>query len=289
MAINLNNHPCFNVGVKGQFGRVHLPVAPRCNIKCNYCNRKYDCVNESRPGVTSTVLSPQQALAYLDQVLEKDQRLAVAGIAGPGDPFANPDETMETLHLIRARYPDIILCLASNGLNLAPYIAQLVELSVSHVTVTVNGVVPEVVKEFYSYVQDGASIYRGTQAAELLLKRQITAITLLKQHGITVKVNTVVVPGKNDFHIQEIAAVMKNLGVDFLNCMALLPNEDTPFADIPEPDSQCMAELRNRAEEYLPQMRHCTRCRADAVGLLGADTIQENHGLALPQKCAINC
>ena len=289
MAINLNNHPCFNVGVKGQFGRVHLPVAPRCNIKCNYCNRTYDCVNESRPGVTSTVLSPQQALAYLEQALEKDQRLAVAGIAGPGDPFANPDATMETLHLIRGRYPEIILCLASNGLNLAPYIPQLAELSVSHVTVTVNGVVPEVVQEFYSYVQDGPMIYRGTQAAELLLERQIAAITLLKQHGVTVKVNTVVVPGKNDFHIQEIAAVMKELGVDFLNCMALLPNEGTPFADIPEPDSQRMAELRNRAEEYLPQMRHCTRCRADAVGLLGADTIQGSQGLALARKCATNC
>ena len=60
--ININLHPCFNAKVKGQFGRVHLPVAPKCNILCNYCNRKFDCVNESRPGVTSSVLSPAQAL-----------------------------------------------------------------------------------------------------------------------------------------------------------------------------------------------------------------------------------
>ena len=48
--INHDIHPCFNAKVKGQFGRVHLPVAPKCNILCNYCNRKFDCVNESRPG-----------------------------------------------------------------------------------------------------------------------------------------------------------------------------------------------------------------------------------------------
>lgn len=55
---DISKHPCFNPAVKGQFGRVHLPVAPKCNIKCNFCNRKYDCINESRPGVTSNVLTP---------------------------------------------------------------------------------------------------------------------------------------------------------------------------------------------------------------------------------------
>jgi len=36
-------------------------VAPACNIQCNYCNRKYDCANESRPGVVSEKLTPEQA------------------------------------------------------------------------------------------------------------------------------------------------------------------------------------------------------------------------------------
>ena len=94
---DFNRHPCFNVHAKGRYGRVHLPVAPKCNIQCNYCNRKYDCVNESRPGVTSTLLSPDQALVYMGRVLEREPRISVAGIAGPGDPFANPDETLETM------------------------------------------------------------------------------------------------------------------------------------------------------------------------------------------------
>ena len=278
MKKDYSHHPCFNAKVKGQFGRVHLPVAPKCNIKCNYCNRKYDCVNESRPGVTSTILTPQQALTYMDRVLEKEPRITVAGIAGPGDPFANADETLETMRLIREKYPHMILCLASNGMNLAPYVEALAELDVSHVTVTVNGVDPEVTKNVYGWVRDGNVVYRGIQAAELILARQLHAIAKLKEHDITVKINTIAIPGINDHHIEEVASKMAELGADLFNCMAMFPNVDTPFADIPEPSKQKMATLRKKAEKYLPQMRHCTRCRADAVGLLGEDKSDEMHG-----------
>ena len=57
----LSRHPCYNRDAHREFARMHVPVAPRCNIQCNYCNRKYDCCNESRPGVTSEVLTPEQA------------------------------------------------------------------------------------------------------------------------------------------------------------------------------------------------------------------------------------
>lgn len=276
--LDISKHPCFNPAVKGQFGRVHLPVAPKCNIKCNFCNRKYDCVNESRPGVTSSVLTPPQAVLYLRQVLAKEPRITVVGIAGPGDPFANPEETMETLRLIRAEFPEIILCLASNGLAIGPYISELAALKVSHVTITVNGVNSKVVEKVYSWVRDGNVVYRGRQAAELLHSRQMAAISALKAHGITVKINTIVIPGINDRHVEKVAARMQGLGADLLNCMAMFPNVDTPFAHISEPSKQQIAEIRAKAEKYLPQMRHCTRCRADAVGLLGEDKSGEFRG-----------
>ncbi len=276
--IDLNRHPCFNPEVKGQFGRVHLPIAPKCNIKCNFCNRKYDCVNESRPGVTSTVLTPEQAKLYMGKVLEKEPRISVAGIAGPGDPFANADETMETMRLIRKNFPDTILCLASNGMQIAPYVEELAEIAVSHVTITVNAVDPKIGKEIYSWVRDGNIVYRGIQGAELLLSRQLAAIEKLKSHGITVKINTIVIPGINDHQVMAIAKKMKELGADLLNCMAMFPNVDTVFGDIPQPDKAQMAKIRNAAEEYLPQMRHCTRCRADAVGLLDDDKTDEMRG-----------
>jgi nitrogen fixation protein NifB len=276
--LNIRNHPCFNKDVKGKCGRVHLPVAPSCNIKCNYCNRRYDCVNESRPGVSSAVLSPQQSVDYLTEVLEKAPEITVAGIAGPGDAFADPERTLETLRLVRERFPNLLLCLATNGLNVGPYVNDLAELQVSHVTITVNAVDPEIGAKIYSWVRDGKLIYRKERAAQLLLERQINAIRDLKRLGIIIKVNTIVIPGVNDHHVSEVAAKMSELGVDIQNCMSMYPNADTPFADIPEPSADLMKEIQEQAQDLIPQMKHCTRCRADAVGLLGADRSTEFQG-----------
>ena len=270
-APDLSRHPCFNAEVKGKFGRVHLPVAPKCNIKCNYCNRKYDCVNESRPGVTSTILSPRQALLYMEKVLVAEPRISVAGIAGPGDPFANAAETLETMQLLRRAYPQLILCLSSNGLGLPPHVDEVADIGVSHVTITINGIDPHITRKIYTFVRDGNIVYRDIHAAELLLARQLTAIERLKRRGVTVKVNFITIPGINDHHAEDTAKTMAKMGVDLFNCMAMLPNADTPFAECGEPDKASMNTLRNRCEKHLPQMRHCKRCRADAVGLLGKD------------------
>ncbi len=272
---DVHHHPCFNAEVKGQFGRVHLPVAPKCNIKCNYCNRKYDCTNESRPGVTSKVLSPHQALAYMEKVLELEPRISVAGIAGPGDPLANPGATLETLRLIRERFPGLILCLATNGLALPAYVDDLASLSVSHVTVTINAIDPKIGSKIYAWVRDGKVVYRGERGAGLLLERQLEGVTALKEKGIMVKVNTIVVPGINEEHVLQVAEKMASLGVDLFNCIPMYPTRETPFEDIAEPDPVLISRLRDQAARYLPQMRHCTRCRADAVGLLGEDRTKE--------------
>ena len=190
-----NLHPCFNAGVKSTCGRVHLPVAPTCNIRCNYCNRKYDCVNESRPGVTSHVLTPVQAVRYLETVLEREPRITVAGIAGPGDPLADPGVTLETIRLVKRRFPGMLLCLATNGLGLPALLGELTGLGVTHVTVTVNALDPEIGGRIYAWIRDGKVIYRGAQGAELLIARQLEAVAGLKASGVTVKVNTIVVPG----------------------------------------------------------------------------------------------
>jgi nitrogen fixation protein NifB len=271
----IDKHPCFNESAKGNFGRIHLPVAPKCNIQCNYCNRKYDCVNETRPGVTSAILTPQQAQRYLKTVMEKQPTISTLGIAGPGDPMANPEETLTTLRLARQRWPQLLLCLATNGLNLPPYLDELVEIGVSHVTLTINAVDTQIGRQIYSWVRDNKVIYRGQQAAELLLERQIESIIGLKKRNVIVKVNTIIIPWLNDQHAIEVAERMSNLGVDLLNCMPMYPNAGTAFEHIPEPSKELLDMIRNEAENYIPQMRHCARCRADAVGFLGDDSASE--------------
>jgi nitrogen fixation protein NifB len=202
----------------------------------------------------------------------------VVGIAGPGDPFANPDETMETLRLVRERYPEILLCVASNGLNLKPYAGELAELKVSHVTITVNAVDPGIGQHIYAWVRDGRHIRRGLEAARILLARQLVAIRALRRHGVTVKVNTIVIPGVNDHHVAEVARVVAQTGATIHNCLELYPVAGTPFAALDKLAPGRMAEVRAAAASHLPQMAHCTRCRADAIGLLGEQLSQTMIG-----------
>ena len=276
-------HPCFNKASSGSCGRVHLPVAPKCNIQCNYCNRKYDCVNESRPGVTSAILKPFQALEYTRQVLEREPRITVIGIAGPGDPMANPAETLETMRLIRAEFPHMLFCLSSNGLAMPEYVDDLAALGVTHATVTMSTIDPEIGARIYSWVREGNVVYRGRDAAERILARQLASIAALKSRGLAVKVNTIMIPGVNTIDggapIKAVAEKASALGVDLMNLMPLVPTAGTPFGDLAEPGRDDVTAVRAQIGHLVPQMTHCRRCRADAVGLLCADRSGELGGV----------
>ena len=84
----VKSHPCYSEEAHHHYARMHVAVAPACNIQCNYCNRKYDCANESRPGVVSEKLTPEQAVKKALAVAATIPQMTVLGIAGPGDPLA---------------------------------------------------------------------------------------------------------------------------------------------------------------------------------------------------------
>jgi nitrogen fixation protein NifB len=261
-------HPCFHPEAAGRYGRIHLPVAPECNIHCRYCNRAFDCTNESRPGVTSKILEPEEALVHLESAIEHMPWITVAGIAGPGDAFADAERTLKTIEHIRRRYPLLHICLSTNGLALTEHIATLAELGVGFVTVTTNAVNPLVGARIYAGIKFGGKNIHGAAGAELLIDRQLEAISHLKSHNITVKVNTVVIPDVNDHHVLEIAKEVAKRKVDLHNLIALIPVSGTIFSGCTPPSPECMASLRKNAGNYVRQMAHCTRCRADAAGLL---------------------
>ncbi|MEJ2640295.1 MAG: radical SAM protein [Desulfosarcinaceae bacterium] len=287
--MNPDNHPCFNPGACKSHGRVHLPVAPRCNVQCNFCNRKFDCVNETRPGVTSAVLSPAQAMVYLEEVFARRGNIAVVGIAGPGDPFANPRETMETLARVRTRFPETLLCIATNGLEMAPHVDELQRLKVSHVTLTINAIDPAIGAKIYAWMRVGKRVVRSQEGAKIILDRQLAAIEALKQRGIMVKVNSIILPGINEDHIQRVAHLMGALGVDLFNAMPYYPNAGSNFEQLAEPDKTRVETVRQQAAVHVRQMRHCTRCRADAVGLLGEAADEElSQTLHACQRLEVN-
>jgi nitrogen fixation protein NifB len=270
----LDTHPCYNEKACKSFARMHLPVAPACNVQCNYCNRKYDCSNESRPGVTSEVLTPDEAVAKIRHVRERVPNLSVIGIAGPGDPLAN-ENTFRTLELVGKAFPDMTLCLSTNGLNLPQRVGRLKELGVNFITVTINAVDPEIASRIYQFVVWEGKVLRSLEAGRRMVENQLEGVRLAAEAGMLVKVNVVMVPEVNADHIPEVAKRVKELGAYIVNILPLIPVPGTAFADLRAPTPNERKALQDLCEPDIKQMRHCRQCRADAVGLLHEDRSAE--------------
>jgi len=264
----ISEHPCYSDKACHAFGRCHLPVAPKCNIQCNYCVRDFDCVNESRPGVTSKILTPEEGLDLVRKVVKDYPFVKVIGIAGPGEPLANP-ETFEALRLVHEEFPHLIMCLSTNGLMLPESIDELAKYDVGNVTVTLSAIDPAIGEKIYSWVEYKGKKYRGREAAELLLSQQLKGIEMAVAKKMFVKINTVYIPGINDEHIPAIAKKVGEMGAFTFNVIPLIPQYK--FADIAPPTAKDKREMQDRCAPFIKQMRHCARCRADAIGKLGQD------------------
>jgi len=260
-------HPCFNEKAHFSTARIHLPVAPKCNIQCNFCNRKIDKC-EHRPGVSGGIMTPQAAADRVDEALKEFNNLKVVGIAGPGEALAN-EETFETLKIVNERHPELIKCIASNGLMMAERIDDIVKVGVSSVTVTINAFDPEVGAKIYSWIRYHNKTYRGEEAAKILRDNQFKSIEAASKAGLIVKVNTVLVPGVNSDQIEKIAKEARDRGAILMNIIPMIPLYK--FKDLTPPECKDLEEARTIAEKYLPQFRLCKQCRADACGVPGQE------------------
>ncbi|WP_250286504.1 nitrogenase cofactor biosynthesis protein NifB [Frankia sp. CiP1_Cm_nod2] len=279
IAEKVANHPCYSQDAHQYYARMHVPVAPGCNIQCNYCNRKFDCANESRPGVTSRLLTPEQALAKVKRVASEIKQMSVLGVAGPGEPLANAGRTFRTMELVARECPDIRLCVSTNGLTLVDHVDRIADLGIDHVTITINMIDPEVGERIYPWVAFRGRRYTGRQASKILSERQLEGLAALTGRGILCKVNSVMIPGVNDEHLVEVSRTVRGMGAFLHNVMPLVsaPEHGTYYGLTGQrgPTPQELKALQDRCEgddgAEMNMMRHCRQCRADAVGLLGED------------------
>ena len=271
----VKNHPCYSEEAHHHYARMHVAVAPACNVQCNYCNRKYDCSNESRPGVVSERLLPEQAAKKVLAVASTIPQMTVLGIAGPGDPLANPEKTFKTFELVAQSAPDIKLCLSTNGLMLPDHVDRIAALNIDHVTITINMVDPNVGAKIYPWIFYNHKRYTGVEASRILSERQLLGLEMLTARGILCKVNSVMIPGINDHHLVAVNKAVKARGAFLHNIMPLIsaPEHGTFFGMNGQrgPTAQELKLLQDSCEGEMNMMRHCRQCRADAVGLLGED------------------
>ena len=259
-----NSHPCFG-GQKNNAGRIHLPVSPGCNIACRFCDRTINDVEE-RPGVTSKVLTPEEAEDILRKALDICPDIKVAGIAGPGDTLAS-ENAFNTFKIIKEKFPDLIKCMSTNGLLLNERAQDVIDVGIDSLTVTVNAVDPEIEAKLNSFIIYHGKKIDGVEGAKILIENQLEGIRKVAAAGITIKVNTVLVPDINGDHIETIAKTVAEAGAKIYNIIPLITQHE--LKDQTAPTCKDIEGARLKASKYIDVFRHCQHCRADAVGVPG--------------------
>ncbi|MGL1863792.1 MAG: radical SAM protein [Pseudodesulfovibrio sp.] len=250
------NHPCFGMTSRRKVGRLHLPVAPRSNAKIRFADN-----SKAKPA-----MMPEEAVAWMDQIVADGNAVDIVGITGPGDPLAVPEPTLRTLRLVRDKFPEISLCLTTLGVGGDLVADELAEIGLSHITMLVDAVTPEVAEKIYAWIRPSTKTMPLPEAAKYLLNEQAKAVTAFKRAGITVKINTTVYPGYNAGHVEHVAAAMATLGADIMGVVPYLPaNED---GDHPaESGMELISTVRDRAARHMDLMPAWDECGEDVVGL----------------------
>ena len=139
-------------------------------------------------------------------------QMTVLGIAGPGDPLANPERTLETFRQLTKKAPDIKLCVSTNGLALPDQVEALSKHNIDHVTITINCVDPDIGAMIYPWIFWNNRRIKGRKGAGILIEQQQKGLEMLTARGVLVKINSVMIPGVNDRHLEEVSKVVKAKG-----------------------------------------------------------------------------
>lgn len=258
-------HPCFNEKIHDKVGRIHIPIAPKCNIQCGFCTRKLDDV-ENRPGVASQIMNIDEAISHIHNVIDEGQPINVVGVAGPGDALYNED-TLKLFRKVGEEFPEMILCMSTNGLLVPDYAEEIIRSGVKSVTITINAIDPDIGVQIYDDIYYHKKLYHGKEGFKILLENQLKGVELLSQAGIVVKVNSVLIPELNDEHIFDIALEVKRRGASIMNILPLIPLNK--FKGYRRPFCDEIGAVRDKVEQIIPVFRACTQCRADAFGIPG--------------------
>jgi nitrogen fixation protein NifB len=222
---------------------VHLPVAPQVVARTRF--------SPPTP-VRSPCLMIAEAIDLLDGVMkERGEGITTVAITGPGDPLATPEITLETVRLVRERYPRLRIGLKTLGIGSDRLAADLARAGVNLVEMQVDGIKSEILKKIYAWIRPGSKTLKVGEAVDLLIREQRNGVSALKFHNIKVTILTTLYPGLNIDHVPKISAAMLVLGADG---MGLIPYAPEPGAevDLERPDPRAVQEITEKARTSLP-------------------------------------
>ena len=153
---------------------------------------------------------------------------------------------METLKRVRAAYPDMLLCVATNGLNIHPYLDDLKAVNTTHVSITINAVDPEIGEKIYSWLRTASAPWDRPREQNYYWNVSLAAVKGLKERDIMVKVNSILLPSINDELRVEVAKKMGEMGVD---TFALSASEPRPYVALATREGALINHHQGRSHE----------------------------------------
>jgi nitrogen fixation protein NifB len=224
-SIQKNNLLLSNKILNTWFESISLPVAPTCNMMCNFCMKDRDCIsNGNNPEYLSRTMTPRQAVNWAKQSVDDNKRIKIIDISGPGEPLYNV-QTFETLKRLNIELPHCYYRINTNGLLLSEKINELVKLNIRMVNVSICSISLEGITRLYSrIVKDKSAIARGIDMANSILKLQYEGIKSCTENGINVGINTICIKGVNDHEILEMASKYSKIGVNSMHLISTNSN-----------------------------------------------------------------
>lgn len=222
-----------------------LPVAPACNLMCNFCSKDSDCVcNGNSPSVLSKSMTPRQAVNWAAATVKKNRRIRVIKITGPGEPLFN-NQTFEVLKRLNTELSGYEYSVSTNGFLLSEKVEDLVKLNVSTVEVSINAVSPYIVRKLCSRAIYGSVvIINSDEMAQRLIRSQIEGLKKCMDYGITVKVNSIYFPGVNDDDLVLVAHKLRILGIKSIRIISCDPKGK--FSRMRKPDIKDLVSIQQK-------------------------------------------
>ena len=237
MTINPTAPCCCRSGPQASW--LQLAIAPHAQDRRRF----------AAPGLIGRALLPTEALELIAQTLEQGTVVEMVELAGPGDPLATPEITLECVRGIRDRYPELAIIVSTLGLGIELCTAQFAKLDVG-VNLLVDAVRPEVVAKVFTWIRPERKTIPLARVAPLLVEGQARAMNVCNQAGLALTVSTTLYPGYNDEHIAAVAKTVADLGANTMTLQPFMPcgAEDEPAG----PESSQLAELGELVSKYLP-------------------------------------
>ncbi len=220
---------------------VLLPIAPKVVARTRF---------SPPPSAGNKVIIASEILEGLDQIM-KTGEVSMVAITGPGDPLATPEITVDTIKIIKERYPQLKIGLKTIGIDSGRLASSLAQAGVDYIEMQVDGVKTEILEKLYAWIRPGSKTLKISDAADLLIKEQRSGVPALKFHNITVSILTTLYPGYNIDHVAQISSDMMELGADSMSLLPYSPEEDVEV-ELEHPSAEAVAEAVRKAEKHLP-------------------------------------